>query len=66
MRLRPQKMVEDLDHRHCAKPELLEPPGDCHQVAPLGGVEQFQRIVLGEHRHAPQLLERIAAKQLDH
>jgi hypothetical protein len=64
MRL-PQKQVEGLDHVHRAEAQLLEPPGGRHEIALLGRVEQFQRIVLGEHRHAPQLLERVAAQEFD-
>jgi hypothetical protein len=63
---RPQKQVEGLDHRQRAEAQLLQPPGDRHRIALLGRVEQFQRVILGQHRYAPQLVERIAAKQLDH
>jgi len=66
MRLRPQKVVEGLDHRHRAETQLLQAPGDRHQIAPLGGVEQLQRIIVGQERHASDLLERLAAHKLDH
>jgi hypothetical protein len=61
-----QKEVEGLDHRQRAEAQLLQAPGDRHRIALLGGVEELQRERLGLHRHAPDLLERLAAKQLDH
>jgi hypothetical protein len=62
----PQKQVEGLDHRQRAEAQLLQAPGHRQRIAPLGRVEQFQRVILGQHRHPPQLVVRIAAKQLDH